>query len=87
MSLRQSVTAVIKTKGLAGKLVALNYYWGQTSVQGDWNDSNATIRFWSFLIGDFTARTWVYAVWPLVRRIWMSGTVNITDGQLNAVLS
>ena len=88
MTLRQTLAEVMKTKGgILGKMVALNYFWSQRSTKGDWNDDNATIRFWSFLIGDFTARTWMYSLWPLIRRIWMSATINITDGNVNAALS
>jgi hypothetical protein len=37
--------------------------------------------------GDYTCHAWVFAVWPLLRRIFMSTIVNSTDGALNAGLS
>jgi hypothetical protein len=86
-SLREALNGMLKAKGLLGKLTAINFYWNSLDTKGAWDESNETIRFWIFMIGDYTRKGWFFAFWPLLRRIVMSAIVNLTDGNTNALLS
>ena len=54
--------------------------------RGSWNDTQYT-AYWGFLLGNFCASTWAYAIWMLVKRLWITTTLNLFDGKTNAVLA
>jgi hypothetical protein len=81
------IRSVRRAKTLLGKWVLLKVYFQNSQVRGDWNDADSRILRWSWLISDYTRATWGFALWLLVRRLYMSATVNLTDGTLNAGLS
>lgn len=86
-SLLAVIRSVRKAKTLMGKWVLIKVYFNNAQVRGEWNDGDARILRWSWLISDYTRGTWGFALWLLVRRLYMSATVNLTDGPLNAGLS
>ncbi len=75
-----------KGKGLAGKLfLVFAYLRSGVQDRGEWEDSKST-AYWGFLICDFCQTFWIYSLWLLFKRIWVSMALNWFDGALNAAL-
>ena len=51
------------------------------------NDEDPTIRFWLWLISDFTKKMWMIALWMLTKKLWISATVTLLESKTNAAMS
>ena len=51
------------------------------STRGSWDDSNPQIRYWSWLIGDYTKGVWFFCLWTILKKMWVSASTNMADGR------
>ena len=76
-----------KTKGILPKYVLWKHYLELVQARGDWNDDDPHIFRWSWFISDFAGGAWGFSLWLLFKKIYMTATVNLSDGPVNAALS
>ena len=86
-SLGQFTKKFAKANGVKAKLAAAYLYFEQMEAKGDWNDQDPKIRFWSWLLSDYTQQAWFYGLWLMVKRIWMSACTILADGAVNATMA
>ena len=51
------------------------------------NEEDPRIRFWLWLISDFTVKMWMFALWMLTKKLWISATVALLESKTNAAMS
>jgi len=86
-SFRALLRKLYKTPGCLPRMGVLRAFQDQWSAKGDWCYDDHKIHRWNWLITSYAGGMWMFAVWVLFKRIWMSATVNMTDGRLNAAMS
>ena len=50
---------------------------------GSWEDNKST-ACWGFLMADYCQSFWIYSLWLLFKRLWMSMALTWFDGPINA---
>ena len=86
-SFRALLRKLYKTPGCLPRMGVLRAFQDQWSAKGDWCYDDHKIHRWNWLITSYAGGMWMFALWVLFKRIWMSATVNMTDGPLNAAMS
>jgi len=86
-SFRALFRKLYTTKGFFPRVGVVRAFRDQRSSKGDWCAVDHKIHRWSWLITSYAGGMWWFALWALFKRIWMSATVNMTDGPLNAAMS
>ena len=80
-------SAVSEAKGCGGKIKAVQGFYGECIARGEWNSDNPHARHWGFVLGDMTKFGFIYALFLIGKRVYVSGTLILTDGRPNAVMS
>jgi hypothetical protein len=72
--------------GCFGKVKALKTFYGEWRAKGEWNSDNLHARHYTFVLGDMSKLGAAYAIFLLAKRIYMTATLELSDGSLNAGL-
>ena len=76
-----------KGKGLAAKcFLVFAYLRSGAQDRGSWEDNKST-AYWGFLMADYCQSFWIYSLWLLFKRLWMSMALNWFDGPINAAFT
>ena len=86
-SFRGMLRKLYNTPGFFPRVGILRAFQHLRSAKGDWCSVDHKIHRWNWLITSYSGGMWMFALWVLFKRIWMSATVHMTDGPLNAAMS
>jgi hypothetical protein len=86
-SFRAMLRKLYKTPGFLPRVAVVRAFQTDRSAKGDWCYDDHKIHRWNWLITSYAGGMWMFALWVLFKRIWMSATVHMTDGPLNAAMS
>jgi len=65
------------------QVFALRFWYNSTKASGRWNASKSA-AWWSFFVGEFVGRWWVFAAWLLFKKAVLTIIVNLTHGPASA---
>ena len=51
------------------------------------NEEDPKIRFWLWLISDYTSKMWLFGLWMLTKRLWISAMVLVPRAKANSAFS
>ena len=80
-------SAVSEAKGCSAKIKAVQGFYGECIARGEWNADNPHARRWGFVLGDMSKFGFIYALFLIGKRVYVSGTLILTDGRPNALMS
>jgi len=83
-SFREARRRFSQSSGLLAKIKIGYLFFEERLAKGDWDDSDPKIRFWSFLVSDYTVGAWMFALWVLVKKLWIMLAIHIQDEATNA---
>ena len=83
-NLKQLYNDIIATPGVFGKIVNARAVINSYQERGEWEDDEHSAK-WAFLMGDYCGGFWLYSIWLLVKKVILSGILNMLEGQANAV--
>ena len=75
------------SSGCLGKPKALKQHYDSLCASGEWKSETLRARRWLFVVTDLRRLGWIYALFLLVKKAWMSGTNLLTDGKINCGLA
>lgn len=67
------------TPGIFAKWALYRNWKDRAYNRGSWDNSDPKIRRWSWLIGDYMGSAWLFCIWSLSKRIWISGATTLFD--------
>ena len=79
-------SSVSEAKG-TGKLKTVSHFYTEWRARGEWNSDNAHARHWGFVLGAMSKLGFIYAFFLLFKRMYISATMEFSDGKPNAVLA
>ena len=85
-SFKEAKETISNSKGCFGKLVMVKILWNKSHERGDWEDNEKSVM-WAWIASNFVGGFWVFAVWTMTKKLFLSAILNLTDGNLNSLLA